>query len=165
MNEIENNEFIVYMDSSIKIKSSEIDDLIRKANFYGVAIAYLDLKLPCYTDSRMFEWFGEQAEQYTNINTFEANFIVLKKNFLTSFIVSIWASCALDENCIAPKGSHIYGGLKNWIIGCHVCGCHRFDQDALTIIYTFFFEFLPKFTLTHKEMTFYDVKRKFFENI
>lgn len=163
MNKVEINEFIVYMDSSIKIKSRKIDGIIRKANVYGIAISHIDLKLACFTHPKMFEWFGEQADQYSNIKTFEANFIVLKKSFLTEFAASIWATCALDENCIAPKGSHIHGSLMNWFRGCHICGCHRFDQDALTIIYTYFFNFIPKFTLNQNEISFYDIKRRFYE--
>ncbi|CAF1020303.1 unnamed protein product, partial [Brachionus calyciflorus] len=167
LNEIEKDTILFYMDTSIKLKSNQIGNLIERTNSYGISTRYLDLKLSCFTDSRMFEWFGETSKQYSDIQTLEANLIVLKKNFLTSLIMKAWVTCAFDENCIAPKGSSIYGGLKNWFKGCHACGCHRFDQDAFTIVNTFFYNFTsqkrPVIALTDEEMLFFDVKRRFYE--
>ncbi len=69
---------------------------------------------------------------------------------------------------ISPRGSHIYGGLKNWLFGCNKnnCGCHRFDQDALTIISTYFYGFplgfyyKPTIALTDSEMLLIDINRR-----
>ena len=76
-------------------------------------------------------------------------------------------TCALDESCIAPKLSHIYGSTLNWIFGCGICGCHRFDQDALSIANSFFFgmpknsdEYLPAYALTKEESTSFEVRRR-----
>ena len=72
----------------------------------------------------------------------------------------------MDETCIAPKFSHIYGNFLNWIFGCGICGCHRFDQDALTILNSFFFGITtninqyPAYALTPEEATYFDINRR-----
>ena len=124
------------------------------------------LHLPCYTDPRMFQWFGKTSDDFQNVNTAEANFIILHNSFINSVIMKAWVSCALDENCIAPKGSFIYGSLKNFISGCDACGCHRFDQDAMSIVLSFFFGFpsndyyYPAFAITQSESFFYQIMRR-----
>lgn len=58
----------------------------------------------------------------------EANFLVFRKSLILDLIMKSWVTCALDENCIAPKGSHIYGRIKNWKltgVDCFECDCHR----------------------------------------
>ena len=163
---LKNHDSIIYLDTSIRFKTDEIGSILDASRDVGILTRYLPLFLPCYTDSRMFEWFGESPQTYENIQTLEANFIIINKNFLTSLIMKTWVTCALDESCIAPKGSHIYGGLKNWIYGCHACGCHRFDQDALSLVTTFFYGFpldrksFPAFALTENEMELFDVRRR-----
>lgn len=129
---------------------------------------YIPFNLTCFTDYRMFEWFLDKAPTYSNVYTLEANFIMIKKSFLTSLIMKAWVLCALDRDCIAPPGSHIYGGITNWIYGCNSlsCGCHRFDQDALTIVASYFYGFptnkekYPAIALTSQELYFFDVNRR-----
>ncbi|RMZ99322.1 hypothetical protein BpHYR1_021062 [Brachionus plicatilis] len=67
-----------------------------------------------------------------------------------------WVTCALEEHCIAPEGSSISG----------CCGCHRFDQDALTIVNSYFYghpkestKYLPAYSFTKEESFFFDVRR------
>jgi hypothetical protein len=124
------------------------------------------LELPCYTDSRMFHWFQESDASLSDVSTAEANLIFLHQNFLNALVMKTWVSCAMDESCIAPKGAHIYGGFINYLYGCGVCGCHRFDQDALSISLSFFFGFpashmrQPAFALTDQESFFYKINRR-----
>ena len=154
------------MDSSIIFESNDIEAIIDYSKDIGLLTRYLDLKLPCYTDPRMFNWFGTNENQFHNVHTLEANFIVLNRNLLTELIMKAWVTCALDAECIAPKFAHIYGNVRNWFQGCHVCGCHRFDQDALSIVSTFFFahpidfNYKPAYALTSSEMNSFQVKRR-----
>lgn len=158
---------ILYIDTSIKLKSSMIESILQTVREIGMMSRYLhDLLLPCYTDPRMFAWFGETEQAFERVHSAEANFIILHRNFLTEMVMKTWVSCALDEHCIAPKGSHIYGSLSNKIYGCSACGCHRFDQDALTISLSYFYGFptntllRPAFALTNTESFFYKLDRR-----
>jgi hypothetical protein len=84
----------------------------------GMLTQFIGLKLACYTNPKMFEWFGEETKSFENFFTIEANILLFHQSFLTSLIMKAWVSCALDKSCIAPTGSSISG----------CCGCHRFDQ-------------------------------------
>ncbi len=158
---------VIYIDTSVKIRSNEIDTIIQTVKQLGMMSRYIKTSLNCYTDNRMYEWFNENENDYESILSAEANFIILHRNFLTSLLMKVWVTCALDETCLAPKGSHIYGGVKNWLGGgCNVCGCHRFDQDALSIVFSFFFgypvseKYDPVFAFTIEESFFYNIVRR-----
>ncbi len=104
----------------------------------------------------MFDWFQEKPESFKEFYTIEANILMFHQNFLTKLLMKAWVTCALEENCIAPVGSSTGG----------CCGCHRFDQDALTIISSFFFghpkqskKFLPAYSFKTQESYFFDIRR------
>lgn len=104
----------------------------------------------------MFNWFGETSQNYEDFFTIEANILIFSRNFLTTLMMKAWVTCALDKDCIAPPGSSISG----------CCGCHRYDQDAITIVSSFFYGHpkdkknrLPAYSLTTTESYFFDVRR------
>ena len=68
---------------------------------------FIFIDLICYTNPKMFEWFGEKSETYKLFYTVEANILLFHQNFLTSLLMKSWITCALDENCIAPPGSSL----------------------------------------------------------
>lgn len=157
------------MDTSIKILNNEINHIIETVKDVGILTRYIELLVPCFTDERMFSWFNEQSAYFEEIYTVEANLLIFNRNnFLTSLIMKSWVSCALERDCIAPTGAHIYGGPSNWWNGCGPtsCGCHRFDQAALAIVNTYFygypsnFKIKPAFSLTKKEDFFYNITRR-----
>jgi hypothetical protein len=158
---------VFYVDTSIKIDSNEIDAVLKVVREIGVVSRYLPgFNLPCYTDSRTFSWFKETDESLAGVYSAEANFIIIHRNFLSTLLMKAWVTCAMNEECVAPKGAHIYGGLTNYLYGCKACGCHRFDQDALSISLSYFFAFpeskqrSPAFALTKQESFFYTVTRR-----
>ncbi len=113
-------------------------------------------KLPCYTNPQMFRWFEENPQTYNHVYTLEANIIMLHRSFVTSLIMKAWVTCALDKSCIAPIYSRLWP--------CDPCGCHRYDQDALTIISTIFYGYsgnYPVFTFSEQEQSnFFEIKRE-----
>ena len=86
-------------------------------------------KLSCYTNPKMFKWFGENSRSYDSIDTLEANVVFFHKNFISDLLLKAWIICALDKRCIAPRGSSLY----NLLTSCSSCGCHRYDQGMLKI--------------------------------
>lgn len=105
-------------------------------NDLGILTQFIDFNLVCYTHPDMFSWFDLNIVDYEDVYTIDANLIMFQKSFLTTLIMKAWVTCALDMNCIAPIGSR----LKP------CCGCHRYDQDALTIITGYFYihKYLPR---------------------
>lgn len=147
---------VLYLDSSIRFKSGELAPIFTTLKETGLLTQFIGLKLTCYTNPQMFAWFNEEVKSYESFFTIEANILLFHRNFLTTLMMKSWVTCALDENCIAPPGSRIGG----------CCGCHRYDQDAITLTASFFFAHpvdtvnrLPAYSLTTYESYFFDVKR------
>ncbi len=114
---MKDNELVLYMDASIRLGSGEIDPLLDKAKQTGYLSTYLPpFKITCYTNPKMFEWFGENADDYQDIFSMEAGTLILYKNLLNMILMKAWLTCALDKDCIAPAGSRI----------SPCCGCHRY---------------------------------------
>ena len=96
---------VIYVDSSIEFLSNKLKPSLTTAIDNGIASQTLNyFNLTCYTNPKMFEWFGESISDYTNMPTLEANIIMLRSSFVTSLIMKAWITCALDETCISPKG-------------------------------------------------------------
>lgn len=157
----------MYIDSSIRFNTNEINSIIETSKDTSLLTRYIPLYLTCFTHPLMFEWFRETPQTFRNVFTTEANFILINNNFLTALIMKAWVYCALDKSCIAPVNSHIYGNVFNWIWGCtRKCGCHRFDQDALTIVLSYFYSFpsdfnrKPAFSLSDVELNVFNVNRR-----
>lgn len=117
---------------------------------------FFPLKLNCYTNPLMYEWFGETNETYNKFYTIETNVLLFKRNFLSALLMKAWVTCALDEDCIAPPGSKLWP----------CCGCHRYDQNALTVVSSFFYGYpkevdtkFPAFAFTLPETFFFYIKR------
>ena len=99
----------MYIDSSIRFFSNKIDDIVDTCKSTGIIAHQIDLRMPCFTTPKMFEWFGESADDFEKIGTIEGNFIILHRNFLNALIIKAWVTCALDKTCIAPVGERLMG--------------------------------------------------------
>jgi hypothetical protein len=157
-------------------KNIDLSKLTGKANELGVLSRFIRNSLVCYTDKRMFKWFGYDLTNESISNSLnrmysaEANLIFFSQNSLVNLLImKAWTLCALDVNCISPKGSNIYGDIKKYLIkGCETtCECHRFDQDALTIVLSMFYghpverdDYLPAYALSTNEMDLFNLERR-----
>lgn len=102
--------------------------------------------------------YSKDAKKYEEVFSIDANFLLFKKSILTSLIMKAWVTCALDESCIAPEGSRL----------SPCCGCHRYDQDALTIVTSYFYshpfhpnktEVMPPVSFSKEEAFFFKLRR------
>jgi hypothetical protein len=87
----------------------------------------------CATNPDMFDWFNiGKRQEIGSIPQIEAGMVIYHRNFLNALIMKAWIQCALDVNCMA-----------NGCLYCKCCdpGCHRFDQSALTMVLSFFFQY------------------------
>jgi hypothetical protein len=145
----------LYIDASIRLKSNEIQPVKNVLNELGILTQFIGFDLVCYTNPRMFDWFGLDVDEYADSFTIDANIIMFKRTLETELIMKAWVTCALDGNCIAPPGSRLG----------RCCGCHRYDQDAITIITSFFFVhqrsgMYTPIAFTEEEKFFYSLQRK-----
>lgn len=153
---MKSHQSVIYIDSSIRFSSDEIKSQLATLTDVGMLTQFIGLNFNCYTDRSMFNWFGESSDMYQDFWTIEANIIFFHRNFLTQLLMKAWVTCALDKTCIAPEGSRVNP----------CCGCHRYDQAALTLISSFFyghprdkFSFLPAYSFTTHESYFFSVNR------
>ncbi|RMZ94245.1 hypothetical protein BpHYR1_015836, partial [Brachionus plicatilis] len=66
-------ENIIYVDSSIRFKSDQILPIINTLSDVGMMTQFIELKLNCYTNPKMFDWFEESEKSYEEFFTIEAN--------------------------------------------------------------------------------------------
>lgn len=141
---------VMYVDTSIRFKSSEIKPVIDSVRKVGLLTQYIYLRLLHYTRPGMFTWFKESPDSFKDFFTIEANILFFHNNFLTKLIMKAWLACALEDECISPSGGHT----------------HRYDQDALTIVCSYFIgnpkeamRNLPAYSFTKEESYFFDIRR------
>jgi hypothetical protein len=146
---------LIYIDTSIRFHNNQLQPMFLTLNELGLMSQYIQLKLNCYTNPKLFKWFGDTDKTYEDFYTMEAGLLFLRDSFLTRIILKTWVTCALDVNCISPAGSRVGG----------CCGCHRYDQSALTTVASFFFahpktyEHLPAYSFTKEESYFFEIRR------
>lgn len=145
----------MYIDSSIRIFTDKIGFHLTKLRNTNFLTQYLKHNFSCYTDPLMFKWFKENLGSFQKFYTIEANILLFQRSLLSSLIMKAWVTCALDENCISPPGSKL----------TPCCGCHRYDQAAITIVSSYFYGYpknidseLPVFALSKSEY-FFSIRR------
>lgn len=126
--------WVWWMDSATRITTdrletalnySKINSMLFFSNDKSHAVAY-------HTDPATMNYFAEDACKYRQFGEFEAGFNLYHFDNVTSIVVNQWAACALNEECIAPKGSENKQSCYFW--KRYDGRCHRFDQSALSII-------------------------------
>ena len=158
---------MIYIDTTIRFRSNLISDILLVSEQLGmVTNDYKNsLDLVCYSNKKIFKWFETLEDLYNRIKLVKTNFLVFHRNFLSTLVLKAWVTCALEKECIAPEGSSYDGGFITSVLGCKSCGCHRFDQNALTIISTYFYghpkhwKFPPAFDLNRTDL--FSVEKKF----
>jgi hypothetical protein len=130
------HQLVFWLDTSIRFKSSNIKKIIDKTVNISMIARYIPFPMECYTNPLIYKWFGDDfslnsstLDQLKQCYTIESGAMMFWKSLLTELIMKAFVTCSLDVNCIAPQGSR----LDN------CCGCHRYDQSAISIITTFFY--------------------------
>ncbi len=87
----------MYVDTSIRFKSSEIKQLANTCKETGLLTQFIGLRFICYTNPAIFDWFNENQNSYKYLNTIEANILFFTNNFVTSLVMKAWVTCALGN--------------------------------------------------------------------
>lgn len=128
--------YIIWMDSTVFLKTPSFDEGLKVAERENIAISYRvgidrDVPLSFSTSSMTFQSFGETSCLYKKLSHFSSGFIILRRTKVTvRYIMLPWVTCALSEACIGGGRS-----VKTSCAGANHEGfCHRFDLSALSII-------------------------------
>ena len=132
----EEYELFFYCDASCRMKSIIPHYLPNILKFPVLPASWLNDSIVKTTHDGMLKYFGEQRSRqeleqllphgFQAIVIFWAN-VVFKEKLLPSLI-----DCASHLECIAPKGSHLWGCYK--ALKPIYWWCHRYDQSALNML-------------------------------
>ena len=81
---LKDHDTVLYVDSSIRFLNNQIEPIIDACRNVSMLTQFIGLKLTCYTNPKMFDWFHENVKSFENSFTIEANILMFHKSFLTS---------------------------------------------------------------------------------
>ncbi|XP_052791359.1 uncharacterized protein LOC128225544 [Mya arenaria] len=130
--------FVWWLDSSVRFISGDLEPTLSLARAHGALYnvhhdEHNVLGITRQTDARTFTFLKEDTCKFKPFAEVSATTVLFYFNSITKAVVKAWVKCALNEDCIAPKGSNlkIICDLKDSRDG----RCHRFDQSVLGILF------------------------------
>ena len=132
---LKKHRFVLWMDSSIRFKTEDLDWVFKWAQRLGVLAPGGFAPTAARTLKTTFDILQEPPCLYRATNEFEATFIIIyATDFVMQYFMIPWVSCALTNDCLVPKNS------PGKYLGCnhdeYYHSCHRFDQSILSILMT-----------------------------
>ncbi|KAK3104897.1 hypothetical protein FSP39_012838 [Pinctada imbricata] len=89
--------------------------------------------ITAYTHPKMFDYLGEKRCSFKDLGMLDIRNLVLYRTNETWFsIMKPWLKCALNRDCIAPKGAR--GTECFHYMKPKMTGCHWYDQSIFSII-------------------------------
>ena len=129
--------FVWWLDSSIRFTTDNIDSAVMYAKQYSMLYTVttadrVEQSVTRHTDKRTFDFLGEDPCKFRPFGEIWGGIVMFHYDRISRAVVQAWATCAINQECIAPTGS-----LQKII--CHMeqtfdGRCHRFDQSVLGII-------------------------------
>ena len=150
---------VIWVDSSIRI-SRNLDVMMRGAVERGGIYLPHTSPIPTFvvTDPRMYDYIPPSSlEREKRVSQQGAGIgMIFNTEAVYWKILHWWLLCALDVNCIAPKGHRQNcSGFQRCIQnGTAVCWrkCHRYDQSALNILYHNYLQGINKTHLIRSDL-------------
>ncbi|KAK6192611.1 hypothetical protein SNE40_004055 [Patella caerulea] len=160
--------FAMYLDSSVRIKSSQFTLTFNRVKETGVIFRSQPTHLPYYlvnhTFAETFQYFRVEPCLFHNIREAGGGLVLAVKNHLYSYaIMRSWLTCALQRYCIMPKGAEQRLACPLNVFKYHKC--HREDQSAMGIPLSMIYHYPePRPLLAEKELyyTYRDERPNYF---
>ncbi|XP_060587677.1 uncharacterized protein LOC132743168 [Ruditapes philippinarum] len=154
--------FVWWIDISVKLITINLDGAINYAKknsmLFFVERSYpRRVSIAKQTDIRTFNYLAEDICKYRSFGEVWATTVVFHYDHITKAVVNAWASCALNEACIAPVGED---KLKCDFLDISDGRCHRFDQSVLGIILRRLYHEQNEYPLDKKLNNIYFIKRR-----
>lgn len=151
--------FVWWADSSVRFITDDLDralDYSRDNSFLIFTYAPI-LAVAFQTDPQTMQYFGEDPCKYRHFGENEATFVLFHYDEISRALVNAWAACALNEECMCPKGTESK-------LGCNarreVDGrCHRFDQAVLSILFRRLYHDINDYPLVNVPFKIHIIKR------
>ena len=127
-------QFILWIDSSIRFQTSDLDPLFLKAKEKGVMAKYDGFLLASHTNEDTYSFLQETPCVFRNSREFSASLLLFHSgnNIVRNYLIKPWVACALIEGC--QKTHHEESTLLMCRTHQHYHACHRFDQAVLGLL-------------------------------
>ncbi|XP_060584682.1 uncharacterized protein LOC132740733 [Ruditapes philippinarum] len=158
--------FVWWIDISVKLLRVNLDNAINYARKNSM-LFFVERKNPKkvsiakQTDIRTFNYLAEDVCKYRPFGEVWATTVLFYYDHVTKVVVNAWASCALNEACIAPVGED---KLKCDFLDLSDGRCHRFDQSVLGIIVRRLYHEQNEYPLDKELNSIYYIGRREFVN-
>lgn len=125
----------MYIEPTTRFKKSTSPNFLRNrgSKNYFLWDPPIVMSLIGYTDKAMFEFFKEERCLFIEGSILSSEAVVLYRTEVTWVeLMKPWLKCALNAECISPKGAVFSGCFE--IRHPRTTGCHRYDMSAASII-------------------------------
>ena len=152
----ERYEVIMYFDSSVRLSGSIDANVLKHLLTYPGYIAGPWFGTSCYNtnhpivsytaDAMLSYLFPEKSNDMDALRRELAPmghlpsgcYIIWMNSEMKEKVLESWVDCGLNEECMAPPGTHRFGckinNKHNYTADGAYVGCHRFDQSSLDLI-------------------------------
>lgn len=131
---LQTHRFTMWMDTSTRFQTSNLDNLFRRAQQQGVMASLDKHSIASHTHQDTFSFLQEAPCLFKDLGEFQGGLVLIHSGNTTvyEYLLQPWVACALIEDCM--KTRH----YSWWIIGCkhgkHYHECHRSDMSVLSIL-------------------------------
>ena len=148
--------FVMWMDTSVRFKTSDLDPLFIQAKQQGVMSRHDVHLLPSHIHEDTFQFLQEPPCLYRNLTEFQGGMLLFHSGnkLVYDYIFTPWLKCALIEECMKTK--HPTGGKLLYCQSHKIYhSCHRYDQAVLSLLlYRMFRNSYMDHHIDHKYMHF-----------
>ncbi|XP_062614084.1 uncharacterized protein LOC134275805 [Saccostrea cucullata] len=146
---------VMWIDPSVKFKEARDLGMLRFRGSHDFFLWEEEIfnSIVAYTHPQMFEFLGEKRCTFAEYGMMDTSSIVLYRTNMTWIgIMKPWLKCALNANCLSPRGAK-NSECFHWERP-KMTGCHWFVQSAFSIVVNRVFQFsshidklsIPRFT-------------------
>ena len=126
---IKDNPFMLWMDASIRFKTSNISQLIEDARRMDLICTLCGHSVAKRTLPKTFTYFDEQPCDFIRLGEIATGlYLVRSTPVIIENILKPWTACALLLDCMVPSDGHPHKYINGAGYGDVYGECHRFDQ-------------------------------------
>lgn len=122
---------LVWMDASVRLTKEGLKETLQDAQIQGIITPSGGGLMSRHIDTRMMNYFNTTACFYSQHKMLASGLIFLQNGqFVRDAVITPWAVCAVNRNCMCPENSQLFCNMKIRRYG----KCHRYDQAGLSMI-------------------------------
>lgn len=128
---------LMWMDASFRLQTNSLDQIYPMAIHNGGIVLFIAGYYTIFaaTNPRLWDYIVTKPERLKEVGMKGANSMLLyNTETIYKHILHWWILCALDEQCISPKGSSTICEGRQDVLNVRLGKCHRYDQSAINTL-------------------------------